>query len=307
MSEVNPRKNSIEQLFEGEELPSIHPQTQPAPLDLTPSQEILEQTKNQQRPEDKRQFTRVDVSQKKLELKFNNELQFARQYIENISLGGLFVKTNAQPPMGSIVPIEFSVPSPDAEEGIKAFRLEGKVCRVSPHGVGLEFVDLSATVRHDLECYVKSILPEGTPLSPRAKKASIEHLDAIREKKTAKNLEWRKRRQKIGIIVVLLGINLLFVNEMVQDVRIERAQRSNNVQIKDRTIRLAQIRSVSRDSKGSFNLDLDDKTSVELSEGDIRALPEYLQQSLKLIRSIPPVEKKRRSKNAPGRVRLQHR
>src|SRR4051794_2783903 len=116
-------KDVIEKLLEGEDLPKVEhrptelPKLEVSPETLkraqSPASSSTSETPDNPQPVasggiERREFTRIEVGDRKLELKFTHGLQFARQYIENISLGGLFLKTQTKAEMGSLMDIEFS-------------------------------------------------------------------------------------------------------------------------------------------------------------------------------------------------------
>ena len=105
-------KGHIEKLFDhdhsdtyskAEELPEIS-------IGERIRKEALENQTKGDAGADRREFSRADILEKKLELRFSISNQFARQYIENISVGGLFVRTDQRPCMWSWIPTEFTVP-----------------------------------------------------------------------------------------------------------------------------------------------------------------------------------------------------
>ncbi len=119
-------KKNIEKLLEEENLPSV---PDPAPLtsfDFTPSTKAIRLAEINKEMAEKREFARASAGSKSLTLKFSNEAQFAQQYIENISIGGLFVRTKLRPGVGAILPVEFSVPVQGQD---KQFLLRAEVTR----------------------------------------------------------------------------------------------------------------------------------------------------------------------------------
>jgi hypothetical protein len=132
---------------------------------------------------ERRIFTRVNVSDQKLELKFLNENQFAKQYIENISVGGLLVKTKYKPKLGSFIPVEFSIGQINSTP--KIIKLRAKVCRVTGDSIGLEFPDLNRDNRKVVEKFVRSALAPGSSAARQVKKSTLEHLEQMREKETS--------------------------------------------------------------------------------------------------------------------------
>src|SRR5688572_22707613 len=101
-------EKNIEDLFKSEDLndkkeSKSHdgaPSELPA-LDLPPNVEGDEA--------ERRQFTRINVEDHRISVRFHNELHFAKHYVENISIGGLFIKTTEKYSMGELVPVAFEV------------------------------------------------------------------------------------------------------------------------------------------------------------------------------------------------------
>lgn len=58
-------------------------------------------------------------------------------YATDLSAGGLFIRTNVVPPLGSTIQVQFA-PAKDARM-VEAFCL---VARITPHGVGAQFVEM---------------------------------------------------------------------------------------------------------------------------------------------------------------------
>jgi PilZ domain len=65
-------------------------------------------------------------------------------YATDLSVGGLFIRTHAVPPLGGTIQVQFA-PAKDARM-VEVFCL---VARITPHGVGAKFVEMDPA-SHDL-------------------------------------------------------------------------------------------------------------------------------------------------------------
>lgn len=72
-----------------------------------------------------------------------------KDYIQNISAGGVFIETRMPFSVGQVVSLSF--PLPDYQKYIK---VTGEVVRVSPQGIGVKF----RMVDQDQEAMIKSLL-----------------------------------------------------------------------------------------------------------------------------------------------------
>lgn len=251
---------------------------------------------------DRREFTRAEVLEKKLELRFSNSTQFARQYIENISIGGLFVRTDQKPDMGSMVPIEFTIPGQNNQPG-RTFQLVGQVCRVTDSGIGLQFANLAPEMRHELEDYVRSVLPSGAPLSSKAKASTLEALQKRRAESVLRSVKRRKQALQWSFIALLFFLNGFLVKEKIVIVGMNRVISEQSLQVNGKKIPLNSITSIKRDKNGQFILHLSNKTDVSVTDRELeQQAPYHMRQSLEVLRSVQPVKQPRRSKNTRGLV-----
>src|SRR4051812_4214813 len=85
---------------------------------------------------------------------------FEVDYATDLSTGGLFIKTNATPPPGSTIHVQFA-PAKDARM-IEAFC---RVARVTPQGVAAQFVEMDPTSIELLENVLHTF--EGSFLNAR--------------------------------------------------------------------------------------------------------------------------------------------
>lgn len=250
---------------------------------------------------EKRQFGRADVAEQKIELKFSNQFQFARQYIDNISLGGLFVRTKDKHKMGDLLPISFNLPAKD-ELPEKPFQLMGKVCRVTDAGVGLEFTNLDQETRKYLEDYVRSVLPKGVDVAAKAKQSTIDRLAQIREDKKQQKRNSRTRARNMAILAILALTNLYLAQESYQQLKVKSKATPTIIEVSGETIKLNEVRSVQTDKTGKAFFILNSGKHVQIK--DANELPYYLRQSLQNLRNIQPAKPIRRSKNAGARVNI---
>jgi uncharacterized protein (TIGR02266 family) len=72
-----------------------------------------------------------------------------KDYIQNISAGGVFIETRMPLSVGQVISLSF--PLPDYQKYIK---ITGEVVRVSPQGIGVKF----RMVDQDQEAMIKSLL-----------------------------------------------------------------------------------------------------------------------------------------------------
>lgn len=298
--------NIIDELLKDENLPEVEAATPHSKIELTPSPEILAQSqstqtseqptepKTNENPSELREFTRIDVREKQLELKFSNDLQFAKQYIENISLGGLFVKTTQKHELGAIIPIEFSIPSKGSENNSKAFNLKGKVCRVTPEGVGLEFTNLSLEARQELEDFVRSILPKGAAIQNKVRAASVDRLEKSREQKAKAD----EKLRRLAISSITIGLLILLNYFMYRNLQITSEMtdvhaRVDKIHLGDQDVDRSEIRSIERNSEGLFMVYLKNGKKLQVPRTQLEdRLPYDLRVDLHVLttarRSPPP-------------------
>ncbi len=304
-------EDNISKLFEGitdgpknDELPSIMTQNggeSPA----SPKEKILQT----QSGIDRRQFSRAEVLDQRLELKFSSAVQFARQYIENISMGGLFVRTEQKAQLGDLIPIEFAIPSKESESGVAYFQLTAKVCRVAPQGLGLEFTNLSLEHRTALEKFVQSVLPKGIPLQMQKPKASsVDQLERLRLERSIRNEKNSRFIKKALTITILIALNIiLFRENMQQDLNLKSVL-TESIRIGAKEIPTQQITDIEKNKNNQWVIRLADGTEVQtrLEELSEAQLPAHLQHTVRILQSIPPKETPRRSKNTRGLTSTRH-
>jgi hypothetical protein len=287
-------EDQIEKLFEGEELPSETPTEKKHPL-------ISLFTKSEEAESggiERREYNRAEIADRKLELKFANSSQFARQYIENISLGGVFVKTEEKRALGEVLPIEFTIPT--AGE-LKQFSFRAKVCRVSSQGLGLEFIGVNQQIQDELEAFVKTVLPKNISVTSKAKNSTVDRLKMIREQRAVRSEEKKVFWKKVSLIGILLLLNGYLVHETIQTRIAATAIRTQSVHVNGQDIPVSNIRGIQRNQNGEWLLNLDNKSSISVQPEAIEGqLPVYLQHTLHLLQTTPMRKEIRRSKNTHG-------
>jgi len=100
---------------------------------------------------EQRKYSRKDFSRV---IDYNVEGRYYRDFIENISEGGLFFKPSHTFSVGQTIQITFM--SPDNQ---KPFRINGEIVRVSTDGVGVKFKIESQVQQMVLKSYVDMIEP----------------------------------------------------------------------------------------------------------------------------------------------------
>jgi uncharacterized protein (TIGR02266 family) len=109
----------------------------PAPVATAPRPDTDRQTGGS----DRRLFRRVPFF-RKVEYRFESMDDFRSQFANDLSLGGMFIKTDEPEPMGTVIFLQF-----DLQDGSKILSGYGKVVRVNPRGLpdfdpgmGVEFL-----------------------------------------------------------------------------------------------------------------------------------------------------------------------
>jgi Tfp pilus assembly protein PilZ len=80
---------------------------------------------------------------------YSTEDRVYKEYIQNISAGGLFIETPLPFSVGQEVSLSFPLPN-----YLKYIRIAGEVVRISPQGIGVKF----KMVNQDQEAMIKSLL-----------------------------------------------------------------------------------------------------------------------------------------------------
>lgn len=121
-----------------EATPVVPPRTDVAAVEAaTPRPDTDRQTGGS----DRRLFRRVPFF-RKVQYRFESMDDFKSRFANDLSLGGMFIKTEEPEPMGTVIFLEF-----DLQDGSKILSGYGKVVRVNPKGLadfdpgmGIEFL-----------------------------------------------------------------------------------------------------------------------------------------------------------------------
>ncbi|PIR21825.1 MAG: hypothetical protein COV44_11020 [Deltaproteobacteria bacterium CG11_big_fil_rev_8_21_14_0_20_45_16] len=254
---------------------------------------------------EQREFSRVPLIQKPIEIEFKSCAQFAKQYIDNISLGGLFVKTQERPPLGSIVAISFSLPAtPSLPE--REFNLYAKVCRISESGIALEFTNLTLEARAELEVYVKNFLPKGVDTRTKAKQSTVDRLQQIRARKDLIKRRLKKILKSSLVIGLLLIINAYLGLRSYLEYKGNTKATDNSawVEIEGVKIQRKEIRGLQMQKDGRIVLRTSSGSEIDIT--DPASLPYDLRQSANTLKSLPAQKPSRRSKNSRNLTRIAH-
>jgi len=246
---------------------------------------------------EKRQFTRIDVAERQISVRFHNQMHFAKHYLDNISVGGMFVKTKEIYKMGDIVPVEFEVKT--SEHGTpELFQLRGKVCRVIADGVGLEFTNLDQVTRSRLESYVQSILPRGSQIRTQAKQTTVDKLELLRQERAQRRASSKKIFLQACMLITLGVLNFILVKSKMENVEVEKAAHDQLIDVDGRKLKWNEIRSLEQTSRDRVLIHTNEE-SIEVDAQSVQdQLPPHLQQQLQLLQSTPPAQERRRSKNS---------
>lgn len=102
-----------------------------------------------------------------LEVRYKTAGAFIQEYTENISMGGLFVRTEQPLNVGDLVKLTVFLPGADRQlivEGSVAHREAPRFLADADgavSGMGVEFIELSMEDRQALAAYVKSLQGNG--------------------------------------------------------------------------------------------------------------------------------------------------
>jgi len=275
-------------------------------IDLPPLEDLLPANPSEPDSAERRVFTRIEVGERQISVRFHNQMHFAKHYLDNISVGGMFVKTSETYKMGDIVPVEFEVKTTEFGPP-ELFQLRGKVCRVKPEGVGLEFTNLDQVTRARLESYVQSILPRGMQVRTQAKQTTVDKLELLRQERAQRRAIAKKIFLQVCMLITLGVLNFVLVKSKLQNVAVEKAVHDQSINIDGRKVKWNEIRSLEQTSKEHLVI----HTNEESIEVDVQSvqdqLPPHLQQQLQLLQSTPPAQERRRSKNSGNLINLRER
>jgi len=265
----------------------------------------LDQTSlNQEPPESRREFTRFDLPTEEnslVEVRFGSLESFSKSYARDISIGGLFLKTQLRPEILSIIPISFSVGSDDAETTFH-FSLKAQVVRHAPEGIGLKFTNLEGEVRSKLEEYLSQNLKSPVALANPLKKEAVQRLDERRKSIATAKVKARKLKFNLAFIAALIVLNLGLFEISREGPSMVTPNQNEILNFKSGQIEVRQISMISRTSKG-FALKKHDGSILNISAQEVDILPPALRLATK--GTAFQLKPKRVSKNNPAhRVRL---
>lgn len=241
--------------------------------------------------EDRRKHARLDVGPRQLTVRFSSQIQFAKQYIENISIGGLFVKTDLQASVGEEIPIEFSVPlAPNDPPQI--FSLLARVARVDPDGLGLEFTELPSEARRVIEIFIKTTLPSGIKITRSINPATFERFNEKREQKAIHQRARLKTFKKWCMVAGLLILNAFVVLELNSSSSVGTpATMKDDYTINGIRFSENDIRSFKKLEADQYQIELRNGEVIPFKLQDESRLPPHLQRSLATLRALPLAEK----------------
>jgi Tfp pilus assembly protein PilZ len=250
-----------------------------------------------------REHGRADLSGKSIELHFQSGEHFAKSYIENISVGGLFVRSEEPRRLGELIDVSFSLPGGFAQAPLH-LSVRAKVARVTPHGCGLEFVSLDASTRHELETYVRGVLPTGVDLKANIKGSTAERLRELRKEKHSRNSYRNRFVLKISVLFSLILINgvLLFAPRFV-DLRDQKWSHTNqSFFVGNQKISIPEVRALRSERSGSFSFELTSGSEVRVDKA--QALPAVLRVGFEKMNSLHPQKIPRLPINSKASVKM---
>lgn len=258
--------------------------------------------------DERRHFNRANISDKKLEIHFADGAQFARQYIENISVGGLFVRSDRKAKMGDTLAIEFSIPRQDRPHENLSFLFMSRVCRVTAEGLGVEFLNISHENRRNLEEYVRAVLPTQVPVANKPKASTVAHIEEMRQRKRESEAARRSFAIRFLFFAVMICLNLWMISrkdslESENSLKTKDIRRS--IQVGHKSVEANDIQSITLKDQKTVVLKLSDGSHVETTvENFDRKAPPHILQSMAALQSIEIPKVKRKSKNTGRLTRL---
>lgn len=104
--------------------------------------------------EERRQHERVTIDRPDFQVSFQNQHQFMKMYVQDLSKGGMFVKSNKQVPVGEQVQIAFEIPSLEDPLRRDLFQVKGVVVRSLENGMGISFIEIDEEIRRKIETFI---------------------------------------------------------------------------------------------------------------------------------------------------------
>lgn len=112
-----------------------------------------------QKPKERRRAHRVLLN---LEVDYHREDTFLFAYITDLSVMGIFIRTNTPEPPGTALNLRFTLPGDQ-----RPLELEGEVCWINPFrpgdfsnlnpGMGVKFIDMTDEQRRRIRHVVKTL------------------------------------------------------------------------------------------------------------------------------------------------------
>lgn len=251
---------------------------------------------------ERRAFNRAQVDERKIELRFQSDIQLAKAYVHNISMGGLFVKTSAKRQMGEVLDIDLSHASQKAPWVLKA-----RVVRVEEHGFALQFIDIPTETRIELESLVRSSLPSGIDLKAQMGRESSERLKNQREAAEQKKARIKRQSIKWAIAVLLALVNIAIgIDEWrEQGPAAENPTLSAHAEwnLEGEKINPDDISSIVSNGQSEVLVQLKNGKQITLDSNT--QLPGFWGRSLKLVKSLPKLPTKRTRQNTSSQTESQ--
>lgn len=281
-------------LFEDGEMPE-----QLKDFDLDALEQEIQKAQPKQGVE-QRKFSRADIGNHQIALKFSNQYQFARQYIDNISLGGLFVKTTDRKALGELIDIAFSLPMLDGE--IRDFSLKAKVCRVTNDGLGLEFTNLDAPTKKAIENYVRKVLPSGMSVHAKAKQSTLDRLQKLRQRKEKEKKAIRHTIKATVAVLLLVTLNAGLLVNSLKPPPSQFVENRSKFEINGKILSESDVKSVIRDENGLISIRLTTDELIVIPH--LEQLPYSMKHDIQLMKSLAPEKTRRKNKNAGRLTRI---
>ncbi len=254
-----------------------------------------------------RKTARKDIQGTQLNVSFGSDRALAKAYVDNISLGGLFLKTTDRPALKSLVNLNLAVQSLHQE----AFeiQLQCQVVRHATDGIGLTFTNLDSGKRAQFESFIKN-LPAllDVPLNrARLKDQSIERLDELRNSKVRTLQRNKTFAVRAFAALLLVTLNIWALWEVHEDFNNSQSLTSSHqMTIGNQVIDARQIQRVTRTNEGLYEVIADGvKGPLLLLPDQVNQLPPHLKTGIKATDF--PKKVIRKSKTAPSHmIRIGH-
>lgn len=111
---------------------------------------------------ERRKFARISL-EKQVKINFKGKENFVKHMLHDVSLGGMFLKSQLALPPGSVFNFEFSI-----DKDLPKIRGRGVVVRIGsddkgePKGMGIEFISLEASGKELLANLIKDHLKDSS-------------------------------------------------------------------------------------------------------------------------------------------------